>query len=49
MYAAVLHEYNEAPRYEEVADPSPAAGQVILEVGAAAIHHLDLFKARGNL
>ena len=48
MYAAVLHEYNEAPRYEEVGDPSPAAGQVVVEVGAAAIHHLDLFKASGN-
>ncbi len=48
MYAAVLHEYNEAPRYEEVADPSPEAGQVVVEVGAAALHHLDLFKASGN-
>jgi NADPH:quinone reductase-like Zn-dependent oxidoreductase len=48
VYAAVLHEYNEAPRYEEVSDPSPEAGQVVVEVGAAAIHHLDLFKASGN-
>ena len=48
MYAAVLHEYNEAPRYEEVADPSPEAGQVVVDVGAAALHHLDLFKASGN-
>jgi len=48
VYAAVLHEYNEAPRYEEVADPSPEAGQVVVEVAAAALHHLDLFKASGN-
>jgi NADPH:quinone reductase-like Zn-dependent oxidoreductase len=48
VYAAVLHEYNEAPRYEEAADPSPEAGQVVVEVGAAALHHLDLFKASGN-
>ena len=48
MYAAVLHEYDEAPRYEEVADPSPEAGQVVVEVAAAALHHLDLFKASGN-
>jgi NADPH2:quinone reductase len=48
VYAAVLHEYNEAPRYEDVADPSPEPGQVLVEVGAAAIHHLDLFKASGN-
>src|SRR3954453_1988975 len=48
MYAAVLHEYNDAPRYEEVGDPSPETGQVVVEVGAAALHHLDLFKASGN-
>jgi NADPH:quinone reductase-like Zn-dependent oxidoreductase len=48
VYAAVLHEYNEAPRYEEAAAPSPEAGQVVVEVGAAALHHLDLFKASGN-
>jgi NADPH:quinone reductase-like Zn-dependent oxidoreductase len=48
VYAAVLHEYDEAPRYEEVADPSPKAGQLVVEVAAAALHHLDLFKASGN-
>ena len=48
VYAAVLHEYGEAPRYEDVADPSPEAGQVVVEVAAAALHHLDLFKASGN-
>jgi NADPH:quinone reductase-like Zn-dependent oxidoreductase len=48
VYAAVLHEYNEAPRYEEVADPTPEPGQVLVEVAAAALHHLDLFKASGN-
>ena len=29
-------------------EPSPGAGQVVVDVGAAAIHHLDLFKASGN-
>ena len=48
MYAAVLHEYDEAPRYEEFADPAAEAGQVVVEVGAAAIHHLDLLKASGT-
>jgi NADPH:quinone reductase-like Zn-dependent oxidoreductase len=46
--AAVLHAYGEAPRYEEAEDPVPGTGQVLVEVGAAALHHLDLFKASGN-
>jgi NADPH:quinone reductase-like Zn-dependent oxidoreductase len=48
VHAAVLHEYNEAPRYEEFADPTAGAGQVLVDVGAAAIHHLDLLKASGT-
>ena len=43
-----MHEYGEAPRYEEFAEPSPEAGQVVVEVAAAALHHLDLLKASGN-
>jgi NADPH:quinone reductase-like Zn-dependent oxidoreductase len=48
VYAAVLHEYDEAPRYEEFADPAPGDGQTLVEVSAAAIHHLDLLKASGT-
>ena len=48
MDAAVLHEYGKAPRYEEVADPTAEAGQVLVDVGAAALHHLDLLKASGS-
>ena len=48
VYAAVLHEYGEAPRYEDSYEPSPEPGQVVVDVGAAALHHLDLFKASGN-
>ena len=46
--AAVLHEYGKAPRYEEVADPTAEAGQVLVDVAAAALHHLDLLKASGS-
>jgi NADPH:quinone reductase-like Zn-dependent oxidoreductase len=46
--AAVLHEYDAPPRYGEFADPSAEPGQVLVEVGAAAIHHLDLLKASGT-
>jgi NADPH:quinone reductase-like Zn-dependent oxidoreductase len=48
VHAAVLHEYNEAPRYEEFADPTAGEGQVLVDVRAAAIHHLDLLKASGT-
>jgi NADPH:quinone reductase-like Zn-dependent oxidoreductase len=46
--AAVLHEYDAAPRPGEFAEPSPAPGQVVVDVAAAAIHHLDLHKATGT-
>jgi NADPH:quinone reductase-like Zn-dependent oxidoreductase len=48
VHAAVLHEYDEAPRYEEAGDPAPGDGEVLVEVAAAAIHHLDLLKASGS-
>ena len=48
MYAAVLHEYNEAPRPEEFAAPTAGDGQVVVDVAAAALHHLDLLKASGS-
>jgi NADPH:quinone reductase-like Zn-dependent oxidoreductase len=48
VYAAVLHEYGEPPRCEEFAEPSAERGQVLVEVGAAALHHLDLLKASGD-
>jgi NADPH:quinone reductase-like Zn-dependent oxidoreductase len=46
--AAVLHEYGSTPRFGEFAEPSPAAGQVVVDVAAAALHHLDLHKATGT-
>ena len=48
MDAAVLHEYGEAPRSGESAEPEPGAGEVVVDVGAAALHHLDLLKASGT-
>ncbi len=34
-------------RYDEVADPSPGRGQVLVEVKACALNHLDLWVMRG--
>src|SRR3954469_24482846 len=46
--AAVLHEHGAAPRCGEFADPEAGAGEVVVEVAAAALHHLDLHKATGT-
>jgi NADPH:quinone reductase-like Zn-dependent oxidoreductase len=43
--AAVLHEHDAAPRCGEFPDPEPGPGQVVVDVAAAALHHLDLLKA----
>jgi NADPH2:quinone reductase len=44
----VLHEYGAAPRCGEFEDPVPGAGRVLVEVAAAAVHHLDIHKATGT-
>src|SRR5215207_4105693 len=43
MYAVRLHQFGPAENlsYEEVADPTPAAGQVRIVVEAAGVHLLD--------
>jgi NADPH:quinone reductase-like Zn-dependent oxidoreductase len=46
--AAVLHEHGAAPRCGDFADPEPEPGQVVVDVLAAALHHLDLHKASGT-
>jgi len=44
----VLHEYGSAPRFGEFAGPEPRPGHVVIDVAAAAVHHLDLHKATGT-
>ena len=46
--AAVLHKHGSAPRFEAFAEPSPSSGHVVIDVAAAALHHLDLHKATGT-
>ncbi len=48
MKAAVLHEYGATPRFGDFAEPSAAPGGVVVEMAAAALHHLDLHKATGT-
>ena len=47
MKAAVLNEIGTAPRFADFPEPVAEAGQVVVEVTAAGIHHLDLAKATG--
>lgn len=49
MKAMVFHEYGgpEVVREEQFPDPTPGPGQVVVEVKAAALNHLDLWCRRG--
>src|SRR5688572_7011296 len=49
MRAAVFHEFGgpDVVRIEDVPRPSPGPGEVLLEVRAAALNHLDLWVRRG--
>jgi NADPH:quinone reductase-like Zn-dependent oxidoreductase len=49
MRAAIFHENGgpEVVRIEELPRPAPGAGEVLLEVRAAALNHLDLWVRRG--
>jgi NADPH:quinone reductase-like Zn-dependent oxidoreductase len=49
MKAARFHAHGgpEVLQYEDVPDPRPAAGRVIVRVRACALNHLDLWQRRG--
>ncbi|HEU0299172.1 MAG TPA: zinc-binding dehydrogenase [Longimicrobium sp.] len=49
MRAAIFHEHGgpEVVRIEQVARPRPGPGQVLVQVRAAAMNHLDLWVRRG--
>jgi NADPH:quinone reductase-like Zn-dependent oxidoreductase len=47
--AAILREHGALPEYGDFPDPpAPEPGQVVVEVAAAALHHLDVHKATGT-
>ena len=48
LRAAVLHEHRGTPGVGDFDDPQPRAGCVVVDVAAAALHHLDLHKASGT-
>lgn len=49
MKAVRFHEHGglDVLSYEDVADPEPASGEVLIKVRACALNHLDLWQRRG--
>jgi NADPH2:quinone reductase len=48
MYAAVLHELGQPPRFEEYPDPVPGDGEVLVDMTAVALHPVDRLIASGR-
>lgn len=48
MRAAVLHDHGGTPRCAEFEEPSGPGQEVVVDVAAAGLHHLDLLKATGT-
>jgi NADPH:quinone reductase-like Zn-dependent oxidoreductase len=49
MKAVVFHQHGgpEVLQYQDVPDPKPGRGEVLIEVRAASINHIDIFLRRG--
>jgi NADPH:quinone reductase-like Zn-dependent oxidoreductase len=49
MKAVVFHEHGtpDVLRYEDAPDPAPGRGEVLIEVHATSINHIDIFLRRG--
>lgn len=50
MKAAVIHEHGDVGvlKVEEIAEPKPAANEVVIEVRSAALNHLDIWVRKGR-
>lgn len=48
MKAAVLRTLGGPPSYDALDEPVAGDGQVVIEMAAAAIHHVDLARASGS-
>jgi NADPH:quinone reductase-like Zn-dependent oxidoreductase len=48
MKAAILNEFGALPEYGDFQEPHVSDGQVIVDVEAAGLNHLDLLKASGK-
>ena len=48
MKAAVLHHFGSIPRYEEFPDPTPGKEEILVQVKAVALEHVDKAMAKGT-
>src|SRR5215207_2978095 len=48
MKAAVLHNFGEAPRYEDFPDPIAGEGELLVHVKAVALENVDKVMAAGS-
>jgi NADPH:quinone reductase-like Zn-dependent oxidoreductase len=48
MKAAVLHNFGETPKYEDLPDPTPGEGQILVHVKAVALENVDKVMAEGS-
>ena len=51
MKAARLHSYGDPSQFrlDDVADPAPGPGEVLIRVAASSVNHIDLFMRQGHL
>ena len=49
MRAARLHEYGEPFQIDDVPDPEPGPGEVLVRIGGAGVCHSDLHIAHGEV
>ena len=49
MRAARLHEYGKPFQIEDVPDPEPGPGEVLVRIGGAGVCHSDLHIAHGEV
>ena len=48
MKAAVLHQFGQAPRYEDFPDPVPTEDELLVRVKAVALENIDKMMAAGS-
>src|SRR5215475_3050520 len=48
MKAAVLHNFGEAPQYEDFPDPAPGPDEILIQVQAVALENVDKAMAAGT-
>jgi NADPH:quinone reductase-like Zn-dependent oxidoreductase len=48
MKAAVLHQFGQAPRYEDFPDPVPGQDELLIHVKAVAVENIDKMMAAGT-